>query len=568
MSNVDHLCLGCIRDKVGEGPCPYCGFDPSAVLPANCLPVKTLLQQRYAVGKKLDQNGEGIGYIGYDVEADTAVYIREFLPENMAARSPGGVPVEVITGCEISFTEYRQAFLAYFRSVARMRELSALLPVYDIFEENNTAYVISEWADNITLREFVERSGGKVEWNVARPLFMPVLSSLSSMHAAGVKHFGISPDNLVILRSGKMKLRGFSIRPVRQMDTDLKPELFSGCAAIEQYTLGLSLEETTDVYGFTASLFYALTGILPQDALKRRSDGRLMIPTSVLRVIPPHVVTALANGLQVSPEKRTPTFERLRAELSAAPTVTMVQEEVAAPPRPTPAQKRNAPKPSKRTGGLPNFVWGILSCVIALILFGTVIFLLYGQDGLLGGAASSSPSAVEDESSLVSSEVSSSLLPDSEKVNVPALVGKKFDEVKKDAENSKYYKVIVSEERFDDSVAEGYIISQSPDTGSEVMKKGTVVVVVVSKGAEMRALPSIKGSTITEASAAVTAQGFVPTRGEDTYSAEVPSGKVIGYGAGYEEGQELKYGTEVTIVVSKGVDPKSGVNANAGEPQE
>ncbi len=566
MSNVDHLCLGCIRDKVGDGPCPYCGFDPSAALPANCLPVKTLLQQRYAVGKRLDQNGEGIGYIGYDTEADTAVYIREFLPENMAERSPAGTAVKVITGCETSYSEYKQAFLNYFRSVARMRELSALLPIYDIFEENNTAYVISEWADNITLREFVERSGGKVEWNVARPLFMPVLSSLSSMQAAGVRHFGICPDNLVILRSGKMKLRGFSIRSVRQMDTDLAPELFSGCAAIEQYTRGYPLEETTDVYGFTASLFYALTGILPEDALKRRNDGRLMIPTSILRVIPPHVVTALANGLQVNPEKRTPTFERLRAELSAAPTVTMVQEEVAAPPRPTPAQKKNAAKPSKRAGGLPNFVWGILSCVVAFIIFSAVIFLLYGKDGLMGMGTPQTSVSSEQEDSLLTSVPESSLLPETEQVNIPVLVGKKFEEVKQEADNSKEYKVIASEERFDDEIAEGYIISQTPDLSSgQTMEKGTVVVVVVSKGSEMRTLPSIKGSTITEASAAVTAQGFVPTRGEDVYSSEVPSGRVVGYGAGYEEGQELQYGTEVEILISKGADPHSGA---AGEPQE
>ena len=566
MSNVDHLCLGCIRDKVGDGPCPYCGFDPSAALPANCLPVKTLLQQRYAVGKRLDQNGEGIGYIGYDTEADTAVYIREFLPENMAERSAAGTAVKVITGCETSYSEYKQAFLNYFRSVARMRELSALLPIYDIFEENNTAYVISEWADNITLREFVERSGGKVEWNVARPLFMPVLSSLSSMQAAGVRHFGICPDNLVILRSGKMKLRGFSIRSVRQMDTDLAPELFSGCAAIEQYTRGYPLEETTDVYGFTASLFYALTGILPEDALKRRNDGRLMIPTSILRVIPPHVVTALANGLQVNPEKRTPTFERLRAELSAAPTVTMVQEEVAAPPRPTPAQKKNAAKPSKRAGGLPNFVWGILSCVVAFIIFSAVIFLLYGKDGLMGMGTPQTSVSSQQEDSLLTSVPESSLLPETEQVNIPVLVGKKFEEVKQEADNSKEYKVIASEERFDDEIAEGYIISQTPDLSSgQTMEKGTVVVVVVSKGSEMRTLPSIKGSTITEASAAVTAQGFVPTRGEDVYSSEVPSGRVVGYGAGYEEGQELQYGTEVEILISKGADPHSGA---AGEPQE
>ena len=72
--------------------------------------------------------------------------------------------------------------------------------------------------------------------------------------------------------------------------------------------------------------FFALTGELPQDALKRRTDPRLLIPTNILRTIPPHVVTALANALQVMPDKRTSTFERLRAELSAAPTITATIE--------------------------------------------------------------------------------------------------------------------------------------------------------------------------------------------------------------------------------------------------
>ena len=99
----------------------------------------------------------------------------------------------------------------------------------------------------------------------------------------------------------------------------------------------------------------------PQDALKRKNDARLMIPTSILREIPPHVVTALANGLQVDPSKRTSTFERLRAELSAAPTVTMIQNEVAAPPQKPPVTSKAAQKSKSESKGLPNFVWGILS---------------------------------------------------------------------------------------------------------------------------------------------------------------------------------------------------------------
>ena len=70
-----------------------------------------------------------------------------------------------------------------------------------------------------------------------------------------------------------------------------------------------------------------MTGTLPEKAIKRKEDARLLIPTGILKELPPHVVTSLANGLQVYPQKRTQTFERLRAELSASPTITAVIEE-------------------------------------------------------------------------------------------------------------------------------------------------------------------------------------------------------------------------------------------------
>ena len=95
--------------------------------------------------------------------------------------------------------------------------------------------MISEWTEHITLAEYVERSGGRLEWNAARALFMPVLSGLSDLYQAGVRHLGLSPDNLIITQSGKMKLWGFCVRSVRQTGTQLEPELFRGCAAVEQY---------------------------------------------------------------------------------------------------------------------------------------------------------------------------------------------------------------------------------------------------------------------------------------------------------------------------------------------
>ena len=148
------------------------------------------------VGKRLDSNGEGIEYLGYDSVAGTPVYIREFMPENLASRK--GTAAEVIPGCEVTFQEYRAEFLRYFRAIARLRELSLYDTDLRYFEENNTAYTISEWVESITLQEFIQRAGGKADWNTIRPLFMPVLSSLSAMHASGVSHLGISLQNLVI----------------------------------------------------------------------------------------------------------------------------------------------------------------------------------------------------------------------------------------------------------------------------------------------------------------------------------------------------------------------------------
>lgn len=549
MMNLDNLCMGCMKNSEGQPICPHCGYNAAQPQPVICLPKKTLLQNRYVVGKRLDSNGEGIGYLGYDTVAGTPVYIHEFMPENLASRK--GAEAVVIPGCEVNFQEYRAEFLRYFRAVARLRELSSMIPIYDIFEENNTAYTVSEWVECITLREFVQRSGGRADWNVIRPLFMPVLSSLSAMHNNGVSHLGISPDNLVILRSGKMKLTGFSIQAVRQMDTDLIPELFAGCSAIEQYVMNGQSDEGADVYGFTASLFFALTGQLPQDALKRKNDARLMIPTSILREIPPHVVTALANGLQVNPSKRTPTFERLRAELSAAPTVTMVQNEVAAPPQKPPVSSKAAQKEASKSSGLPNFVWGILSCVFALIVIAIVILILYGNSWGVGSSDQNGSSAASNGT------YESSIADGVNQIDIPNLVNLKFEDAEQAAQQSKTYTILKSGEEFSDTIQEGYIVSQNPESGKRKMTEGTVISVQVSKGSQYRALPDIRGDSLTEAAAAVTAQGLVPVKSEEErYDEYIPVGQVIGYRS-HVAGDKMEYGNTVEIIVSKGKQPSS-----------
>ena len=557
MAGLEHLCMNCMADTGGKTACPNCGFQEENGQQPNALPFRTWLQKRYVVGVAKKSNGEGFTYIGYDTVLNIPVELREFFPQTLCERGADGVSARVMGGSEIAFDENLASFLNHSREVARMRELSAIVQIYDIFEENHTAYTVSEWDDSITLRYFVERSGGSLSWNEARQLFMPVLSALSTMHSAGVCHLGISPETLRIMKDGKMKLGGFCIAAVRTADTDLPPDIVPGCAAIEQYVMGYKPEECTDVYGFAASLFFALTGVMPQDALKRRSDSRLLIPTSLVRSIPPHVITALANALQVSPDKRTATFERLRAELSAAPTVTMTMETPVAalhhadpPPHRYPVEQ--LPKKDRRRG-VPPFVWVMVSCVACLIVLTVVGVLWLSSSGgglsLVGGEPSSSTASLPSSSQPASRAPASSQ--EENQIPVPNLVGQRYDDVVSAADETEYQILSAAQRQFSDTVEEGCIISQTPEAGNgATMTRGTAIVVVVSEGPQLRTLPDITGLPLAEASTRVADEGFVPSKTEE-YSDTVPAGCAVGYQEG-SAGDQMLYGSQVTIVISLG----------------
>ncbi|XOQ44779.1 MAG: PASTA domain-containing protein [Clostridium sp.] len=568
MTDPANLCMNCMSDKAGAVICPHCGFRGDEAQMQHALPPKTVLQKRYLVGMAKESNGEGITYIGYDTVLNIPIKLREFFPQTLSERASNKTDVRVISGSEIVFDEILAQFLNYARDLAHMRELTAIMHIYDIFEENHTAYTVSEWKDSITLRYFVERSGGKLSWNTARQLFMPVLSALSTLHAHSIRHLGISPDTLEIMEDGRMKLDGFSIMAVRQMDTDLPPDMTAGCAAIEQYIMDYQPNEATDVYGFAASLFFALTGKLPPDALKRKNDPRLYIPTAVLHTLPPYVVTALANALQVSPDRRTPTFERLRTELSAAPVTAVLEQtrRMKAVQTHSDVHSDNSHKKDKKRKKreLPGFVWVLASCAVMLVVFTAigVFWISQMSRDSWGLAADTAPETPNKSSESLAEKSSVNLLEanssDADKIIVPNLVGQNYEQLVSASSNENDqnadYQVLRSSSKFSDTVPEGCIISQQPEAG-EKMTKGTAIVVVVSEGPSVRTLPEISGKTLPDASEDVTAAGFVPTKTED-YSDTVPAGRVIGY-QDAKAGSQMAYGSKVVIVVSKGPNPNS-----------
>lgn len=537
------LCLGCMQKNNGEKICPICGFNRDTVQNAPFMSLGTELQEgNYIVGKKLSNNAEGAKYIGYSKTMGTTVVISEFMPAGICGRAKGKTNVVIRGGYEEVYNELNEKFLSYYRNIARMKELSAVAPIFDIFTENGVSYTIEEYYDSIPFTEFIERRGGNVDWNTARQLFMPIITALSSLHEAGIGHYAVSPENISVMASGKLRLGAFAVDDIRRTGTSFEAELMDGCAAMEQYMDNSELNEATDIYGFTATLFYALTGRLPENSCDRKPDGRLPIPTAVFKKLPSHVVTALAGGLQVSPKKRIQSFEEMRTQLTAAPTVKAIQTEANRSARQSEAVNRYTPK----KGGVPGYAWAILS-VLSCMLILLVAGIFWIKDHPVTNLNLFVTQTSEEESSEVSEEESI----DPNLIYVPNLVGKNYNDIiANQSADSEYTIIKANEEIFSDKYAEGQIVSQSPEYNNKA-GKGCVIVVTVSKGFANRELPVIAGQTVETAVTALNEQGFIASPGNFVTSDTVESGKVVGY-ENYNAGDLAPYGSKISINVSIG----------------
>ena len=169
----------------------------------------TVLQGRYIIEKKISQNSESFSYLGFDKVHDKKIHIREFFPKDFCKREKD---FSVTVENKDEFNIYLSDFLGFFRSIAKLKEVAVVQQVYDIFKENSTAYVVSEWIEGMTFERFIEKNNEPMTWEEAKYIFMPVLSALRTINSLKVQHLGVSPEHLIIGQDSKMHLIGFSTK--------------------------------------------------------------------------------------------------------------------------------------------------------------------------------------------------------------------------------------------------------------------------------------------------------------------------------------------------------------------
>ena len=254
-----------------------------AAIEPHQLPEGTIIGRRYEILEVLGQGGFGITYRGYDKTLDVPVAVKEYYPSGIASRY-ATQSLDVQTGGALNrkkFEEGKVKFLEEARILARYQDDQNVVTVRDFFEENRTAYIIMQYLQGESLKEYVKKNG-TLSFDEAYEMLRPVMQSLERMHQEGLIHRDISPSNLIRIKSGLVKLidfgtaREISSEGEKSLSVMIKP----GFAPPEQYHSRAPQGPWTDVYAMCASIYKLITGRTPENSLDRLMGDRLLPPSA------------------------------------------------------------------------------------------------------------------------------------------------------------------------------------------------------------------------------------------------------------------------------------------------
>ena len=330
------ICFNCFKERKDSGTkCSSCGYDeaedqgrfPAALIPG------TVLAGKYIVGRVLGQGGFGITYVAQDYKTKQLVAMKEFFPDTMASRAAGNTIQAHTGGAGENFVYGKDCFLEEAKTLAEFIGNENIVRVISYFEENGTAYFAMEYIEGESFQDYIKSHGGKVSWEDAKRFLLPVMDALAAVHAKGIVHRDVTPDNIYITKEGVVKLLDFGAARYslgdksRSLDVVLK----HGFAPKEQYTRHGKQGPFTDVYTVGASFYFALTGKRPPDAIDRIEEDDLMPPTSLGVAIAPAAEDAILHALNVQPQDRFQSMTEFKNALLGVSDTGNTAAQLAAP---------------------------------------------------------------------------------------------------------------------------------------------------------------------------------------------------------------------------------------------
>ncbi len=306
--NFGSICLACFQNTGGLNPCPHCGADAAHIQTSlQHLTPGTILNNNYLIGKALGQGGFGITYIAWDLNAWRIVAVKEYYPSGLVTRERG---VFVSPIDDEARTKLKKGVNLFFKEALILGNFSVhpnIVNVLHFFRQNNTAYIVMEYINGKSLKDYLQARGGSISFTEAMQILCPIMLALDDLHHTGLLHRDIAPDNIYLTVDGHAKLLDFGAarfsfgEETQNIASVIKP----GYAPLEQYAgSGSEQGSWTDVYAMGATFYRALTGKIPTAAADRAMGRPLQSPKELGATLPDAADKAIMRALNMKPEER------------------------------------------------------------------------------------------------------------------------------------------------------------------------------------------------------------------------------------------------------------------------
>ena len=286
-----------------------------------------LCNGKYTIEKKIGEGGFGITYKAIQSGLGRTVCIKEYFPAGKCARNTQAKTVHLQGITQESFEKYRQAFVKEAKTLASLKH-SNIVEVIDVFDENNTSYMVMTFIEGKTLQSVVEEKG-KLSYLVAVNYIAQIANAVGYIHERFILHRDIKPDNVIITDDYKAMLIDFgSAREFVHDKTQVHTSMLThGYAPTEQYTANSRKGAYTDIYAIGATFYFAITGKAPLEAAARMTET-MPEPKKLNPEIPNEANRTILKAMQIKAENRHQSVQEFMDDLRNVKPSTIVDETI------------------------------------------------------------------------------------------------------------------------------------------------------------------------------------------------------------------------------------------------
>lgn len=475
------------------------------------------------VGKKLDGRYEIQELIG--VGGMATVYKAKDIKNNRT------VAIKILKDEFSQNSEFIRRFKNESKAIAVLSHPN-IVKVYDVSFGDVMQYIVMEYIDGITLKEYIEQQEKSIDWKMAVYFTSQILKAMQHAHEKGIVHRDVKPQNMMLLQDGTIKVTDFGIARFSNTETRTMTDKAIGSVhyiAPEQ-ARGERTDGKSDVYSIGVMLYEMLTGQLPFQADSAVSVAIMQLqsnpkpPREVNPEIPQGLEEITLRAMRKEPVQRYQSAEEMLKDLqkvSKKPDITFNYEY---PENETPSDSdENEPvnakyveEAEKKRSPAFNIITGALvSLLLCAILF-VSLALLHSCEAT-----------------------------NTESVDVPNFVGMNYSEIKDNTAYSFEWDII---NVYDSSKPEGEIIKQEPEAGSKKVKEGAVVTLTVNSSDTLIAVPFVNTEPEETAVAKIKAKGLTP---EIIYIEDDDTAENIVRDTTPKAGSEITVNEKVKVFVKK-----------------